>query len=174
MERHRRDQVGLGQKLAAGAGHPAAAGTGNVGPIAVLEGQEQTTTPRVVDQRGAGEAIARRPGEASAAERATARILDEGSGAARAIGRRHEGEALPARRAQRAWRLDDFVASKAKRRQHGIEQHATGVRAGLTQSGGQHAGIRPSKCADRMATPLLAPTTSPYYRPSCFRPTYGL
>jgi hypothetical protein len=97
MERHRRHQVGLGQKLGAGPRHPPAAGAGNVGPIAVLERQEQTTAPRVVDQRGAGAAIVRQPGEATAAQRAAAQILGEGRGAARAIGRRHESETLPAR-----------------------------------------------------------------------------
>jgi hypothetical protein len=87
MERYGRDQVGVGQKFCPRPCHPAAAGPGDVGAVAMLERQHQPAALGVVGQRRAGPAKARPPGEAAGAERLVAEMLGEGIAAARALGR---------------------------------------------------------------------------------------
>jgi iron complex outermembrane receptor protein len=81
----RHDQIGLGQELGTGARHPVAAGTGEIGPVAMLERQHEAPALRVIDQRRARPAKARRMGEAGTAECALANLLGEGCAAARAV-----------------------------------------------------------------------------------------
>src|SRR5439155_5574030 len=99
-----------------------AAGPGEIRPVAMLERQHQAAALRVVDQRRACPSIARRAGEAGAAECAFAEILGEGRAAVCAVWRRDEGEAGPTGRAERARCRHDLVAAETERRQHGIEQ----------------------------------------------------
>ena len=87
MKRHGRDQVGLGQKLRSGPRHPAAAGARDVGPVTMLERQDQTPALRVVGQRRAGPAKSRAAGKTAGAQRLVADMFGEGIAAARALGR---------------------------------------------------------------------------------------
>jgi hypothetical protein len=69
MDRHRHQQVGLGQQIGPGARHPRRQPHREVGTIGVLEGQNQPRRRSAVDQgeppppdRPGGGADARRPG----------------------------------------------------------------------------------------------------------------
>ena len=154
MQRHRRDQLGLGQQFAAGAGHPAAAGARHVGAVAVLERQHEALALVVVDQRRPRPAKARRAPEAGAALRRRPEILGEGHAAARAMGRGDEAEARPAGNTERTGLGDDFVTAEAQRRQDRIEQPPPRRRAPFPQ---HHRPIEPGKCVGKRATPTRRP-----------------
>ena len=162
MERHRGYQVGRWEEIGARPCHPAATGPRDVGPVAMLERQDDPPALIVIDQRGAGPVVTRRTGEAAGAERLGAQILREGSAAAGAVRGGDKGEALPATRAQRSWRADDLVAAKTEWRQHGIEDCPAPPRNCPAHSHRHHAGDWGGQMRPQDGVPLPAAALWPY------------
>ena len=65
MQRHRHDQVGVGEQLLAGLGHPAREQGDSVQPATTLEAQDEPATVAVVPQCGAAAVKCRRLGSTS-------------------------------------------------------------------------------------------------------------
>ena len=122
MQGHGRDQIGIGQQLGAGARQPAAERRCGVGPIGVLEGQDQAARAVVVAQRRAGAIVGRRIGGAGAAKRRLRQRMGQRIAAQATLRRPEEGQRAPAGGAQPARRLDAGAAAEAARRQHQIER----------------------------------------------------
>jgi hypothetical protein len=99
MQRHRRDEIGLGQQLAPGPRHPAGEGRRAINAIGMLEAQDQLAARLVIAECRPGAGEGRRLRRASRAQRASSQIELEGKAAAGAERRLDEGEPCPAGRA---------------------------------------------------------------------------
>lgn len=126
MQRHRYDQVRLGNKFGAGAHHPTGEGGGGFGTVAMLETEDRTAAGIVVGQRGPGPGERRRLAHAGAAQRVRSGIVLERQAASGAPGWRQEPQRRPTRDAGRARFVHEDAADEALRRQHQIEREPGG------------------------------------------------
>ena len=123
MQRHRRDQIGVGQQLGAGARQPATERRRGVGAVGVLEGQDQAARAVVVAQRRARPIVGRRLGGAGAAERRLRQRVRQRIAAQAALRRPEKGQRAPAaRRTAGPGASTTGAAAEAARRQHQVER----------------------------------------------------
>ena len=108
-------------------GQPAAEGRRAVGPVGMLEGQDEAARAVVIAQRRPRPVEGRRLDRAGSAERRVGQGVGQGIAAQAALRRGEEGERPPAARAEPALALDDRAAGEAARRQHGVEEAQQGA-----------------------------------------------
>src|SRR5690606_42050473 len=68
MQRHRRDQVAVGEQLRTGLAHQSGQAWREIGAVAALEAQHQFAAAAVIDENRAGAGEARWPAHAGAAD----------------------------------------------------------------------------------------------------------
>ena len=145
MQGHRNQHVGSLEQLASGAGHPAAHGRGEVGPVLVFQGMHQRPRDVVIAYRGAGPPVGRWVGDGLHRQQFGPGIIDKGNAEPRAVRLRDERQLRPAFRAD-TLAIDWLTARNAQRRQRDIErqpwnmrEHATGGIQHAAQMGGYGA-----------------------------------
>jgi hypothetical protein len=77
VQRNRHDQVGLGQKLTAGARHPSAYGRCKIEAVAIFEGMNKGAGDLVIAHGGRCPMIGRRIGNRLHGQDAGSRIIDK-------------------------------------------------------------------------------------------------
>lgn len=122
MQRHRKDKIGIIEKLRAGARHPAAENRSALEPVAIFEPRDQWPGQVVIGQRRAGSVIAGPAAEAGRAERVRTEIEGEGKAASRAMRGRQKMQPLPAFGAKCALAIDPRLAGEAGGRQEEVER----------------------------------------------------
>jgi NADH dehydrogenase [ubiquinone] 1 alpha subcomplex assembly factor 5 len=130
MQRHRHEQVGIGEEGRAHPAHPFAEGGRAMQAIAVLEGQDEPPAAVVVAQGRARPVVGGRRLSAGTAKRARAQLVRKGEAAAGAARLAQERDVAPADGAERIGRFDLLRASETARRQHDVEERATGALEG--------------------------------------------
>jgi len=121
MQRHRRDEIAVGQELGAGVLQHSSKGPGDIRAIGMLETKNHAARAIVVAKGGARARERRRLHRAGAANRHF-RDRPRQRIAAKATQRRPEkGEMPPAIRTKAARPLDDHSASKTTRRQQRVQ-----------------------------------------------------
>jgi hypothetical protein len=78
MQRHRNDDVGVGQELGARARHPSAHHRGEIGAVLIFERVNHRARHVVIAHGGAGAAVGRRIGDRFHRQQAGPRVVDEG------------------------------------------------------------------------------------------------
>ncbi len=159
MQRHRRHQVGLGQKGGPAACQPGAEGRGGLGAVGMLEAQDQAPAGLVIDESGAGMGEGRGVAQAGPAEQGlglpgiAGRIGIEGKrrAAAGAQRRSQPGDPPPAGRAQALGPGYGRPAAEAQGRQHRIQRK--GARA--FQPTGHDRGSRHRPRGERLRCPVV-------------------
>ena len=126
MQRHRHDQVGLGNEFGAGAHHPTGERGGGFGTGAVLETEDRTAAGIVVGQRGTGPGERRRLAHAGAAQRTRSSIVLERQAAGGTPGRRQKPQRRPACNAGRARFVHKDAADETMRRQYQVKREPGG------------------------------------------------
>lgn len=120
MQRHRRHEICLGEKIGTGPRHPGSACPRHIGAVAMLEGQDEAAASVVVHEGSTRPTKTRPPDKAGGAQGLRAKLFPERRAAAVAVRWRDKRETRPAGRAQRPHCADNFAASQAKRRQDAV------------------------------------------------------
>jgi hypothetical protein len=136
VQRHRQDQVGVGEQLLACLDHPPGEQPHAVEPPAALEAQDDAAALPVVAQGGPRAVEARRLRGAAPAQGRFREGVRQGEPAAAAPRRRQQAEPAPAGMAEALWRPDLRPAGQAARRQQEVKQHATQPDGGIEPAGG--------------------------------------
>jgi NADH dehydrogenase [ubiquinone] 1 alpha subcomplex assembly factor 5 len=124
MKRHRQQQLGVGENLAAGAVHPAPERAGEMRVVAMLEHQRQAAAVAIVAHHRPRPVPAGLSARAVGADGVVTHRMRERHAARRAPRRREEGHRRPAMTAQRTLFADARAARQAARRQHAIDDGA--------------------------------------------------
>ncbi len=122
VQRHRRDQVGLGHQAGPGAGQPGTVARGPFGAVGVLEAEDQRPAALVVAHDRPGPVEVGALAHAGAAQRLRPQLEFQGEAADLAERRIEEVDPLPASGAERAGTLDRRPARQAARRQQRVER----------------------------------------------------
>src|SRR5262249_52856820 len=96
MQRHRDEEIGAGQDFAPGAVHPPPERMRHMGPVAVLQGEDEPAAVPVVTQHGACAIPAAPISSAFGAYCILAHWVRKGHAADHTPGRSKEGHAAPA------------------------------------------------------------------------------
>ena len=129
MERHRHDDLGIGEELGAGAGHHGAERPAKLEPVAVFEAVDELAGDVVIARRGAGPLEHRRIGDRGRRQQGHAEIDRERRAEALAIGPLDELDVRPAAGAERVRLAGCPAAADAGRRIDDAEHRAGGAAA---------------------------------------------
>jgi hypothetical protein len=124
VQRHRRNQIGVGDQLGAGARQPSPEGWCAMGAVAMFEADHQTAAQIVIVQHRPRPVEQGLGANAGPAHRISAGVERVGHAANRALRRGYEFGVDPAFRTQAARCRDQGIAGEALGRQHGIDQPA--------------------------------------------------
>ncbi len=129
VQRHRRQEIGVGQNVGAGASHPACDRPGELRAVGIFEPMHERAGGSVLEPRhGPGAAERRRIGHRLRRDEALAKIVLERRAKALAKGPLDEAHGAPAARAQRAVLVGGGAAGKARRRIKRVERGASQIR----------------------------------------------
>ena len=133
VQRHRRQEIGVGQNVGPGASHPARDRPGELGAVGIFEPMHERARRSILEPRhGPGPAERRRVGHRLRRDEALAEVVLERRAETLAKGPLDEAHRAPAARAQRAVPVRRGAAGKAGRRIKRVER-------GLSQAQGERA-----------------------------------
>jgi len=156
VQRHRDEQIGAREDLAAGTVHPFPKRGGRVSMVAVLEGEQQAAAVLVVAQHRARLMPSRRLSRTVATDRTFAHRMGKRQTAKHTPRRRKEGDPTPAACAQGIGLIDNLTTGQTARRQHTVDERPADPSQSIGRFGGKGCRSRhddPSSGCPRVRQP---------------------